>query len=140
MNRFKIYHALPEDAAFIRKTVFVDEQGFTDEFDDIDAAAKHIVLYSDEKQPIATCRFFEDRKHNAYIVGRIAVLKEFRKSRCGTALLQEAERQVRSIGVKKLMLAAQVQAKGFYERLGYSIVGEEFLEEHCPHIWMHKNL
>ena len=40
----------------------------------------------------------------------------------------------------KLFLAAQVRAKEFYEKQGYTAIGREFLEEYCPHIWMYKTL
>ena len=43
MSRFKTYSELNEDAASIRKSVFMEEQGFVNEFDDVDGAAKHIV-------------------------------------------------------------------------------------------------
>lgn len=33
MLHFKTYHSLPEDAALIRQKVFMEEQGFVDEFD-----------------------------------------------------------------------------------------------------------
>ena len=35
-------------------------------------------------------------------------------------------------------VAAQVRARGFYEKAGYTAYGEEFPEEYCPHIWMKK--
>ena len=40
-----IYDTLPDEAAEIRRAVFVEEQGFHNEFDEIDKRAKHIVLY-----------------------------------------------------------------------------------------------
>ena len=52
----KIYDTLPEEAVRIRKTVFVEEQGFQDEFDKIDSYARHLVLF-DGENPIAVCRF-----------------------------------------------------------------------------------
>ena len=45
MLHFKTYHSLPEDAALIRQKIFMEEQGFVDEFDAIDPQADHIVLY-----------------------------------------------------------------------------------------------
>lgn len=54
MTYFKTCRLLPEDAAYIRKRVFVEEQGFSDEFDDTDTIAAHIVLYNEENKPIAT--------------------------------------------------------------------------------------
>ena len=43
-------------------------------------------------------------------------------------------------GVKEVRLAAQAQAVEFYRKQGYSIMGEEFSEENCPHFMMYKNL
>lgn len=140
MEYFKTYSILPEDAIWIRKLVFMEEQGFVNEFDDADAFAKHIVLYSDENQPVATCRYFYSEEEERYLVGRIAVRKEFRQKHYGKLVLCEAQNQLKNIGAKELYLAAQVQAVGFYEKMGFSVVGEPFLEEHCPHVWMCRKL
>lgn len=136
---FQSSHILPEDAAFIRKAVFVDEQGFRSEFDGCDGSALHTVLYQDEK-PVATCRLLWNPERQSYMVGRIAVLKEYRGKGFGAAILSEAERQTVGLAGKQLCLAAQLRARGFYEKQGYSAVGEVFLEEDCPHIWMYKRL
>ena len=73
----KIYDTLLEEAVRIRKTVFVEEQGFQDEFDKIDSYARHLVLF-DGENPIAVCRFFRNEETGDFTVGRIAVLKEYR--------------------------------------------------------------
>lgn len=137
---FKTYEALPEDAIRIRKLVFMEEQGFADEFDDKDTAAKHIVLYNDENSAVATCRYFSAEEAGVWVVGRIAVVKEFRRKHYGRLILREAERQAKAARIEKLCLAAQKQAVGFYQKQGFTMDGEEFLEEHCPHIWMYKKL
>ena len=139
MYSFKTYSSLPDEAAAIRKAVFVDEQGFVDEFDSADNAATHIVLYN-EAEPIACCRFFAGEKARVYVIGRFAVLKEHRNCGAGTLLLKEAERQIRDAGGKRITLAAQVRAKGFYAKAGYAPRGGEFLEQDYPHIWMEKAL
>lgn len=139
MCYFRTYCTLPDDAKFIRETVFMKEQGFVNEFDEKDVAAKHIVLYNGKNKPIATCRYFPNKEGTVYFVGRIAVLKEFRQKSYGVVMLREVEQQIKNTGAKEIRLAAQVRAKGFYEKSGYSVVGREFLEERCPHIWMYKS-
>ncbi len=140
MCYFKTYCTLPEDAKLIRELVFMKEQGFTEEFDDTDAIAKHIVFYNDKDQSMATCRYFPDKENPIYFIGRIAVLKEFRKKNYGEMMLQEAERQIKENNASEIRLAAQVRAKGFYEKSGFSVMGNEFFEEDCPHIWMYKKI
>lgn len=53
--QLEAYDFLPEDAKRIREAVFMKEQGFKNEFDDIDLLALHLILY-DGSQPAATCR------------------------------------------------------------------------------------
>ena len=62
-----VYEALPPEAAQIRETVFIKEQGFQNEFDGIDNHAKHLVLYHNEA-PIATCRFFTKGTSESYVI------------------------------------------------------------------------
>lgn len=71
----KVYDYLQEDAMNIRCNVFMSEQGYKNEFDEIDDRALHIVIYNNEK-PVATCRIY--REDNTYILGRIAVDKSYR--------------------------------------------------------------
>ena len=44
----KIYTKLPADSKILRETIFVQEQGFEEEFDTIDSIATHIVIYDGE--------------------------------------------------------------------------------------------
>ena len=53
------------------------EQGFKYEFDETDHLAKHMLLFEDDI-PVATCRFFFSVERDCYVIGRIAVSKEFR--------------------------------------------------------------
>ena len=69
----KTYTTLPQEAKDIRIKVFIKEQGFENEFDDIDQISSHIVVF-DETKPVGTCRFFKENNH--YTIGRVAVLKE----------------------------------------------------------------
>ena len=41
----KVYDYLQEDAMNIRRNVFMSEQGYKNEFDEIDNRALHIVIY-----------------------------------------------------------------------------------------------
>ena len=70
----KLYDEIPEEAKTIREAVFIKEQGFKDEFDEIDDVAKHVLLF-DGDIPVGTCRFFFSEERNCYVIGRIAVRK-----------------------------------------------------------------
>jgi GNAT superfamily N-acetyltransferase len=58
----------------------------------------------------------------------------------GRALVQHAEAVARERGFRLMEMHARVSARGFYEKLGYSAVGEQFVEATVPAIKMSKTL
>ena len=135
----KVFKHFPNDAMKIRQEVFVEEQGFLDEFDEIDKVAMHIVAY-DGNEAAGTCRVFYDEDKSTYVLGRLAVVKLYRGVNLGSLLLKEAEKQVLSNGGDRLILHSQCVATGFYRKNGYREYGNVEDDEGCPHIWMMKNL
>ena len=132
------YLNLPDDSKRIREDVFVNEQGFKEEFDTVDNYAIHFVAYDCKGVPVGTCRIFIEQDDNVYYLGRLAVLREYRAKDIGRMLVNEAEKHARSKGAIAMKLHSQCRASGFYERCGYSRFGEIDYEEECPHIWMQK--
>lgn len=126
----------------VRTEVFVREQGFSQEIeiDETDKVACH-VLFLDNGTPVATGRAFPNAdKPCEYILGRIAVLKPYRKTGLGKTVMAELEDIARDNGAASVSLGAQLQAREFYKKCGYVAFGEEYLDEHCPHIHMRKPL
>lgn len=133
-----VFEKLPDDAKAIRVAVFMNEQGFKEEFDETDNDAVHLVLYSEDETPIATCRLFPNKEMNAYTLGRLAVIKEYRGKGIGSVMVGEAEKYIKSKGGKGIVLHAQCRAVQFYTKSGFTEFGEIGDEEGCPHIWMKK--
>ena len=63
--KISVYNNFPNCAKAIREAVFINEQEFQQEFDEIDNTATHFVLF-DDKIPIATCRVFILEYSNNY--------------------------------------------------------------------------
>lgn len=137
---FKIYNnGLPDDAMEIRTVVFVEEQGFIDMPDETDKIAAHIIGF-DGGKAVAVCRVFREDEGDDHILGRFAVIKEYRGKGTGRMLLREAEGYVASVGGKRLKLHSQYHAKGFYESCGYTVKGEIEYEQGEPHIWLEREV
>ena len=85
MNCIKIHNSLPKEAAEIRQKVFVEEQKFENEFDDIDKNSLHFVLYKDGIA-VGTARMFTEDGGKTYQIGRVAVLPQYRKKRLSSAV------------------------------------------------------
>lgn len=136
----EFFRGLTPEIRFIREKVFVEEQGFQDEFDEADKSALHLVLYYNGKA-VATGRILEENNtEKTYTIGRVAVLLEYRKLRLGIKVLELLEKKAQEIGARKIKLSAQCRAQGFYEQGGYLPQGEVYYDEFCPHILMVKNL
>jgi predicted GNAT family N-acyltransferase len=140
MNNTKIYNKLPDSAIEIRKEVFINEQGFKNEFDETDSCAVHIVLFDENGNAAATCRVYKDDTLNSYVLGRLAVLKAYRGKHLGTKTVKAAEEYVFAEHGECLSLHSQCAAKEFYEKLGFVEYGAVDDDEGCPHIWMKKQI
>lgn len=134
---FKIYDKLPKEAMEIRVKVFVEEQGFKEEFDCVDDCATHVLAF-DNGKAVATCRYFYQDGY--YSIGRIAVIKEYRGTGLGGKLLEFAKNQIEKLGGKEIRIHAQKRAEGFYKKQGYTSFGEVDYDEDCEHIWMKRQL
>jgi len=130
-----------EDAFYVRKTVFVEEQHvpMEEEIDEFEQESVHFVLYDDNQNPIGAGRY---RSFDEYgKVERICILKDSRKGGAGKAVMNKIEEYAKSKGAPALKLNAQTQAIPFYSKLGYEVLSqEEFLDAGIPHKTMYKSL
>ena len=121
----------------IREQVFVKEQGFENEFDEIDETAYHLLIQAGEN-PIATARIFQ--QDDKWMIGRVCVIPSYRKHGVGRITVLECEKQIQALGGSSSYLSAQLRIQGFYESMGYHAEGEPYLDEFCPHITISKQL
>ena len=133
----KKYTGLNDDIIKIRTSVFIEEQGFKDEFDETDKTCSHIVLY-DGSKCVATCRYYQE--NGTYHIGRVAIIKEYREKHLGNKIMQIAEDYIKKDGGQTIEVSAQVRVSEFYRKLGYNKVGDIYFDEFCEHIRMVKNL
>jgi predicted GNAT family N-acyltransferase len=121
----------------IRLRVFVREQGVPTEIelDRDDRRAIHFLATS-VGRTLGTARVVMHGRSAK--IGRMAVLKTYRRKGVGAALLKRAISTARKLGAAKIYLHAQVAVIGFYEALGFHAVGRKFDEAGIAHrkmIW-----
>ena len=121
----------------IRETVFIREQGVPEvlEWDDTDAVCRHALALSLNGDAVGCGRILP----NGHI-GRIAVMKEWREKKVGTAIVEALLDEARSRGYKLVDVDAQTHAVPFYQGFGFKLKGNEFMDAGLPHIKMELKL
>ncbi len=124
----------------LRRTVFIEEQGVSeaDEVDGLDGAAIHLLALVEDRA-VGTARIL--LKQEAGKIGRVCVLPEARGTGLGAALIRAALDCLRTLpGLTEARLGAQSHATEFYEKLGFVVEGDEFLDAGIPHRHMRRAL
>jgi predicted GNAT family N-acyltransferase len=119
-------------ALAVRIRVFVKEQRVPAEIelDTDDRRAIHFLATTSGKA-VGTARLV--MKHGAAKVGRMAVMKSYRRKGVGAQLLKHAVASARKLRAETIYLNAQVAVIGFYERMGFRAVGRVFNEAGIAH-------
>lgn len=117
-----------------RAEIFVVEQNIVyQDMDDIDYDALHVFMKEGEKV-IAYLRAFKV-EDNFIKIGRVLTTTHGRGD--GGKLLKEGLERIKThFHTNKLKLDAQTHAIKFYEKFGFKMVSEEFLEEGIMHVKM----
>ncbi|SEN24914.1 GNAT family N-acetyltransferase [Nitrosomonas marina] len=123
--------------SIVRKTVFIHEQHVPEEleWDAFDAVSMHVLATGPDGEPIGTARLLPDGR-----IGRMAVLKPWRNSGIGSAMLHLLIDEAKNRGMTEVTLNAQTNAAGFYEKYGFQVSGGTFMEAGIPHVRMARSL
>ncbi|WP_090829107.1 GNAT family N-acetyltransferase [Nitrosovibrio tenuis] len=117
----------------VREAVFIREQGVPAEleWDEFDAGCIHLIARDAAQKGIGTARLFP---HG--VIGRMAVLKEWRGKGVGATLMHCLLEEAIKRQIQQVVLHAQAHAGGFYARFGFRAVGKQFMEAGIPHVRM----
>ena len=132
---------LLKDAMTVRSTVFGSEQGYKKgaSRDNDDDTAWFANIYSDGRV-ISTSRMIYLENDKERLLGKIAVLPEYRKYGLGKRMLDALTEVAKSEKVTLLNIISQKQALGFYEKLGFEVGGECFTDEDIEMIPVFKRI
>ena len=122
----------------LRDAVFIVEQNCPyQDIDGLDERSLH-VFYEEEGRVLAYLRAF--RKDEGCVqMGRVLTVE--RGKGIGGLLLREGIREIRQkLNPQRIIIEAQCYATGFYEREGFKICSDQFLEDGIPHVQMFKEL
>ena len=127
------WHEASAPLSSVRTDVFVTEQQVPVEIerDGRDGECVHVLAEGADGTPVGAGRLMPDGR-----IGRMAVLSEWRGSGVGGAMLGALMAEAKRRGLHGTHLHSQAHAKAFYERHGYVVDGDEYLEAGIPHVLM----
>ncbi len=124
-----------------RAKVFVDEEKILyPDADGVDYQCVHVFCTDADGKVEAYLRMYRTGgKPNAVQFGR--VLTVHHGQGIGAKLMQYAEQTAaEKLGAKEICMDAQKTAEGFYKKLGYETVSDDFAEAGIPHVKMKKRM
>ena len=127
------------DLLELRINVFVVEQDCPyPELDGKDKIAYHYFATDDKGKIVAYTRIFAPGDYYEYAaIGRVVVDASYRREGLGYELMQGSVSAIKELfDTGNIKIGAQKYLKDFYESLGFHKVGEEYLEDGIPHIYM----
>ena len=108
--------------------------------DELEREKSDILIGCFDEDKMEGCCLLTDIGNKVIRLRQMAVLSGLQGKGLGRVLMQYAENVARDLGYIKLSMHARKTAVGFYEKLGYSVAGEEFVEVTIPHFEMEKTL
>lgn len=123
-----------------RAEIFIKEQQINyQDMDDIDYKALHCYFIQENRVVAYLRAFYIDEANKIVKVGRVLTLHHGKG--LGRKILEESINAIRDkMKAKTISMNAQKHAIGFYEKLGFTVTSEEFLEEGVIHVKMELNL
>ena len=124
----------------LREDILRKPLGLTFSPEELEMEKNNLLIGAFEDGDILGCCMLVEEQPGMVKLRQMAVLNALQGKGIGRALMQFAENLARDHGYKVLTMHARKNAIGFYEKMGYTVRGEEFLEVSIPHFEMEKKL
>lgn len=131
LNLTELYEILK-----VRSQIFILEQKMhCQDMDGVDFEARHFFIEQNGEILAYLRAFYTDSSKNAVRIGR--VLSKTHGVGLGTDIILKSISDIKkNMPCKSICLDSQTHAIGFYERFGFKVISEEFLEEGVMHVKM----
>ena len=124
----------------LREDILRKPLGLTFSAEQLGNEKDDILIAAFEEDEMLGCCILTPLDDNTLRLRQMAVQKNLQGKGIGESIMSFAENLARDKGYKTLMMHARDTAIGFYERFGYKVKGEQFIEVNTPHHIMEKRL
>ena len=129
-----------EQMVHLRYEILRKPIGLVFEDKELEKEKEDVLIGAFEDDRILGCCLLTKMDDKTMRLRQMAVPNNMQGKGIGRALMVFAENIARDLGYSKLIMHARKTALGFYGKLGYAVVGEEFQEVTIPHFVMEKIL
>jgi len=124
----------------LREDILRRPLGLSFDEKELEEEKDNMLIGAFEDEDMLGCCMLVEEKPGTIRLRQMAVLNNLQGKGIGRALMTFAENLARDHGYKVLSMHARKNAIGFYEKMGYKVAGDEFIEITIPHYVMEKQL
>ncbi|CAK1223723.1 GNAT family N-acetyltransferase [Fructobacillus cardui] len=120
-------------------TFVVEQNRIYHELDENDLKAIHVFYQESEKHPVLSyARVFENGNHITF--GRVVTASVARGTGLGNQLMTQILAVCQENWPDQMIeIESQKQVVGFYEKFGFTAIGQPFIFEETPHVTMRRS-
>ena len=108
--------------------------------EDLEKEKDNMLIGAFEDERMLGCCMLVEEQPDIVRLRQMAVLNDLQGKGIGRALMNFAENIARDRGYKTIRMHARNNSVGFYEKVGYKVKGDQFIEITIPHYVMEKEL
>jgi GNAT superfamily N-acetyltransferase len=137
-----IDHGSPEYQLMVklRDDILRKPLGLSFSPEELESEKDNMLIAAFEEERILGCCMLLEEQGGTIRLRQMAVLNDLQGKGVGRALMNFAENLARDRGFRSIRMHARLNAVGFYEKVGYRVKGDQFLEVTIPHYVMEKML
>ena len=137
-----IDHGSPEYMQMLklRDAILRKPLGLSFSPEDVEKEKDNMLIGAFEEERMLGCCMLVKEQPEIVRLRQMAVLNDLQGKGIGRALMNFAENLARDSGYKIIRMHARHNSVGFYEKVGYKIKGDQFIEITIPHFIMEKEL
>lgn len=140
LKKIDFNHPLFTQVFALREKVLRQPLGLSLHNEDTSGDKQDAIYVALNDHNVVGCLMAKNLSEGLLKLRQMAVDTSFQAHGIGRLLMQYAEADARKREYQKIELHARQNVQGFYERLGYTAYGPEFVEVNIPHIKMEKFL
>ncbi len=129
-----------EKMVALRQQILRQPLGLSFSNDELEKEKNDLLIAAFDDEDMLGCCMLTAQNNQTLRIRQMAVQNNLQGKGIGASLMSFIESLARDKGYKCLMMHARDTAIGFYEKFGYKVKGEQFLEVGIPHHIMEKKL